>query len=95
MGSKFANVPVDEGTKIIHQQEAQFGDYPVLYQKWCWDGIVAESLIFANEDITGLSVEALAKEVEHSPMNKQNSPITFKQSDSGFTFVNLNFEVLE
>lgn len=90
---KFANVPKDEGTAIICQQETLFGDYPVLYQKWCWDGVVAESLIFANEDITGLSVEALTKAVAESPMNKLKSQITVKQSDSGFAFVNFNFEV--
>ncbi|KJV06072.1 hypothetical protein VZ94_13680 [Methylocucumis oryzae] len=58
------------------------------------DGIMAESLIFANEDIVDLSIEALIKEVEQSSMNKQNLQITAKQSNSGFTFVNLNFEVL-
>ncbi|WP_157844933.1 hypothetical protein [Methylocucumis oryzae] len=55
---------------------------------------MAESLIFANEDIVDLSIEALIKEVEQSSMNKQNLQITAKQSNSGFTFVNLNFEVL-
>jgi hypothetical protein len=95
MGSKFANVPLDEGTTIIFQQEALFGNYPVLYQKWRWEGVVAESFVFANEDIADLSDEALAKEVEESPMNKKNSRITFKKTDDGFTFVNFNFEVLE
>jgi hypothetical protein len=96
MGSKFANIPVDEDTIIIYQQEALLGNYSVLYQKWRWEYVVAESLIFANEDIADLSDEALTKEVKESPMmNKQNSRVTLKKTDDGFTFVNFNFEVLE
>lgn len=49
--SKFENVPVEEDTKIIFEQEATLGEYEVLYQKWFWDGISAESIIFANEDV--------------------------------------------
>ncbi len=96
MTSKFANIPVDEDTTIIYQQETLLGNYRVLYQKWHWENIVAESVIFANEDITDLSDEELAKEVKESPMmTKQNSRITVNKTDDGFTFVNFNFEVLE
>jgi len=95
MSSKFACVPIEEDTKVIDQLEAMLGCYPVLYQKWHWDGIVAESFIFANEDIAGLSDEELEKEVKESPMCKENSRITVKRTDDGFTFVNFNFEVLE
>ncbi len=51
MASKFERVPVEEDTKIIFQQEAILGEYDVLYQKWYWDGITAESIIFANEEM--------------------------------------------
>ena len=90
--SKFKNVPVEEDTKIIYQQEASLGEYEVLYQKWYWDGISAESIIFANEDVDGLEDKEIEAEVKTSPLLKKNTSITLKRSQSGFTFVNFNFE---
>lgn len=92
MINKFDKVPVEEDTKIIFQQEAKLGEYDVLYQKWYWDGITAESIIFANQDIAGLDEEKITAEVKSSPLVNQDSQITFKRSDSGYTFVNFNFE---
>jgi len=47
--SKFQNVPVEEDTKILFQAEGTLGEYRVLYQIWVWDGIFAESIIFAEQ----------------------------------------------
>ena len=92
MASKFERVPVEEDTKIIFQQEAKLGEYDVLYQKWYWDGITAESIIFANEDIVGIADDEVEAEVRTSPLLNADSKITLKRSESGFTFVNFNFE---
>ena len=92
MSNKFDTVPVESDTKILSQTISKFGDYDVLYQKWFWSGITAESLIFANNDVAGLSHEKLEQDLRTSPLFKQGS-ITIKKSDSGFTFVNFNFEV--
>jgi hypothetical protein len=93
MISKFANIPVEADTKIISQLETMLGSYSVLYQKWVWDGITAESIIFANEDIASLTDEELEKKVKDSPICRENSQITIRKTD-GFTFVNFNFDVL-
>ncbi len=93
MTGKFDNVPVDDDTRIILQLETRLGPYDVLYQKWVWDGITAESLIFSNEDIAGIDEEDLIREVRASPWTKGDTDITVKQSESGYTFVNFNFEV--
>ncbi len=90
--SKFKNVPVEKGTKIIFQQEATLGEYEVLYQKWYWDGITAESIIFMNDDISGLNDNEIEFEVRTSPLLSQDSSITLSRSESGYTFVNFNFE---
>ena len=92
MASKFERVPVEEDTKIIFQQEAKLGEYDVLYQKLYWDGITAESIIFANEDIVGIADDEVEAEVRTSPLLNADSKITLKRSESGFTFVNFNFE---
>ncbi|MGR8940620.1 MAG: hypothetical protein ACU83V_06980 [Gammaproteobacteria bacterium] len=71
MADKFANVPADAETRILFQQEARIGEYDVLYQKWVWEGISAESLIFVNDDIAGLEDDDLEKQVKALPLFKQ------------------------
>ena len=90
--SKFKNVPVEKDTKIIFQKEATLGEYEVLYQKWYWDGITAESIIFVNDDISGLDDNEIEVEVRASPLLNKDSSITLSRSESGYTFVNFNFE---
>lgn len=48
--------------------------------------------MFANEDIVNLDDKEIELEVRKSPLIEQNSSITVKGSESGFTFVNFNFE---
>ena len=96
MGEKFNSVPVEDDTKIIFQLECSFGKYDVLYQKWFWDGIMAESIIFDDEDVSELNDEEIEAELRESPLiKKANSCITIKRSESGFTFVNFNFELAQ
>lgn len=90
MSNKFDAVSVESDTKLLFQAIGKLDDYDVLYQKWFWDGITAESFIFSNEDIACLSHKELEHEVKTSPLVKQDSSITIK-SDGGFTFVNFNF----
>lgn len=89
--SKFKNVPIEEDTKILSQQEVMLGEYEVLYQKWYWDGIRAESIIFSSEDVSTLDDEAIEKEVRSSPLVSSGSSVTLKRTDSGYVFVNFNF----
>jgi len=74
MSDKFKNVPVEEGTNIIFSLEAQFGDYEILYQKWSWEGVTAESLIFDSRDVAGLTDGELIAEVKTSPLLKRGQP---------------------
>ena len=92
MSNKFERVPVEEDTTILSQQEAKLGEYDVLHQRWYWDGIIAECIIFANEDIVSITDDEVETEVRMSPLVKADSKITLKRSKSGFTFVNFNFE---
>lgn len=91
MTDKFKNVPVEEDTKILFRNEAKFGKYEVLYEMWSWEGISAESIIFESDDISDLTDEELEQEVRKSPLVKNDSAVTIKRLDAGFTFVNFNF----
>ena len=93
MSDKFDTVPVEEDTQVLASLKATLGEYEVLYQKWFWDGITAESIIFISEDVEQMSDKGLETKVRTSPAVKSDSEITIKRSDSGFTFVNFNFEV--
>lgn len=57
MKEKFKDLPVEEDTQIILSTEAKIAEYEVVYQKWHWDGIHAESIIFFNKDVAELSEE--------------------------------------
>lgn len=89
---KFENVKTDEDTVITSQVECMFGDYDVLYQKWIYDGIDAESLIFCNDDIATSPLNDLVDDVRKSPLvNDSNKEITTSVNEQ-YTFVNFNFK---
>ncbi len=89
MHSKFANVTVETETRILCRKIINLDNVDVLHEHWCFDGITAESVIFANADITNLSQEDLEQIVKSSVLFKQGScTVTF---GADFTFVNFNF----
>ncbi len=91
MTEKFKDVPVEQDTQIIASMEAKVEKYDVLYQKWYWSGIHAESVIFYNEDIAALTEEEVKKEVALcTALVKQDSQLTYKKGEK-YTFVNFNF----
>jgi len=92
MSDKFDTVPVEEDTQILASLKANLGEFEILYQKWFWDGITAESFIFLSEAVQQMSDKELEVEARTSPAIKADSEITIQRSDSGFTFVNFNFE---
>ena len=94
MSDKFKNVPKDEGTKIISQNEMKLGIYDVLFEQWFFEGIAANSFIFDNKDIKDLSDEELKTLVKPHVRIYPASEIIVKRSESGFTFVNFNFTVI-
>jgi hypothetical protein len=92
VSDRFGSVPVEGDTRISFRKETKIGNYNVLHEKWNWEGIKAESLIFANNDVSKLSDEEIIKEVRESPFINEGSDITLKRSKE-FTYVNFNFEM--
>ena len=91
MSNKFDAVPEEDDTLILAQIEADLDGYDALYQKWQWDGITAESIIFLTSDVSALSEDEIKVMVCSSPIVTNKESITFKEADSGYTFVNFNF----
>jgi hypothetical protein len=94
MSDKFKNKLTDNDTKILFEIEANLGEYKIMHEKWSWDGVYGESIFFANEDITHLNQSDLITLVKSLPLVEPDSTLTYKKSDSGFTFVNFNFHAL-
>jgi len=91
MTEKFKDIPVKEDTQIIFSIEARIGQNKEIYQKWFWEGIHAESIIFYNEDIAELSEEQIKNEVDSCmAIVKEGSQTTYKKGEK-YTFVNFNF----
>jgi hypothetical protein len=92
MNKKFKSIPIEPDTKVLFQNETNLCGYPVRYEIWSWDGYRAVSLIFLNEDVSGLSDKEIEKVVIESGLMQEESGITINRSDSGFVFVSFNFE---
>ena len=84
ISKKFKNIPVENDTRILERREMKIEGYDVVYEKWFWEGIRAESYIFCNEDIEGLSEEDVLGLV-----GKSNE--TYKKTEH-YTFVNFGVE---
>ena len=90
MNEKFNNIPVEEDTKILMSSPMKWGELDIVYQKWKWEGITAESIIFLTEDIKEMDDEALEDDVRDGPIVREDSQVTIKRGEK-FTFVNFNF----
>ncbi len=90
MNEKFKNLPVEEGTKILFSSPMKWGELDIVYQKWNWDGITAESIIFLSEDVKEMDDKALEADVRDGPLVKKDSKMTISRTDK-YTFVNFNF----
>ncbi len=90
MSNKFENIPVEEDTKIIMSSPMRWGELDIVYQKWNWEGITAESIIFLTENIKEMDDAALEADVRNGPLVKSSSQVTIKRMEK-YTFVNFNF----
>lgn len=91
MNQSFNNVPKDKGTRIIDQQELTIDTLTALKQRWIWDGVLADSLIFHSHDIEGLDDDALLSFINLHTDTMIIGSVTFKRNQSGYCFVNFNF----
>lgn len=86
----FDDVPVEEDTRIKSRKLLNIDGLDARYEKWFWDGIYGESLIFYSEDIVDLSDEALKVFVTSSQLVNDTKSMTVKREEK-YTFVNFNF----
>ncbi len=66
--SKFNNIPEQKDNEIIFRAETRFGDFDVVYEKWEWDGILAESIIFDEDDVSEMDDDEIINQEKDSPL---------------------------
>ena len=90
--SKFNNIPEEKDTEIIFRVEAKLGDFDILYEKWKWDGILAESIIFDEDDVSEMDDDEIINQVKDSPLfdDKIYKGDPTIRHNSGFIFVNFS-----
>ncbi|MEX1346406.1 MAG: hypothetical protein AB1Z31_01635 [Desulfobacterales bacterium] len=91
MKSRFNVVPIETDTTILFQQEGKLDEFSVRFEIWSWDGIEAESIIFLNADVVGLTDQEIKTLARKSPIVKEGSAMTLNRS-TDFIFCNFNFE---
>lgn len=91
MSDKFKNVPVEKDTIIVSRTDIKLDSYDVLYELWYWKGIIANSIIFDDNDITDVDDDALKVLVKPYIREKPETEVIVKRTDSGYTFVNFNY----
>jgi len=92
MEDKFKDISIDKDTAILFEEQMKFGKEDIVYQKWIFDGIVGESIIFYAKDVEYLGEDELKQYVNDSGLVNANSSITISKNDVKYTFVNFNFQ---
>jgi hypothetical protein len=90
MTGKFDQLPQDQGRTILSQRETRVGDLKALHQRWSWDGITAESLVFRSEDVAHLADEEVVRRLVSHPGYRLGAEVSLTRLDSGYTFANFN-----
>lgn len=88
---KFRDIPVDEDTRIISREFVKVGDLDAVREKWSWEGILGETLIFATGDVKDMDDVALEQLLREQEKLEDNLKVIIKRGER-FVFVNFRFE---
>ena len=86
----FTHRHIDQDTRVLGEEYRRHDGYDLLMERWVWDGIKGNSIIFLTRQVGGLSdftLEDLAREIAGlEPFDR----VTLKREE-GFTYVNYGF----
>lgn len=89
MGSKFSHLPEREGVTVIFEQETTVGGLDAFHQKWYDGSVAADSLLFAESDVAGMSDVELETVVRRSSMTTADAPVSLERN-GGFRRADFN-----
>lgn len=89
---KFARVPLDDDTCIRSQQQISVTGIDALHQRWVWDGIAGESLVFIAAEIPGATDQQIVSMASDAGLAVDDDDFTVKRTENGFVFLNFGFD---
>jgi len=91
---KFLNLPVEPETEILESDVIYVGERECLLEKWRWDGVYAQSIVFLMEDVDALSDRQLIDLlISEAILKEDDKSYTLKRNAGGYDFINFNFSV--
>ncbi len=88
---KFGAVPVEPDTRVLSRKHCLVGGYEALHERWVWDGIHGETVVFVSSEVCHLEDDQLRALITASEFFHTGTPTTVKRSETGYTLVNFNF----
>jgi hypothetical protein len=55
----FQSVTPEEGTRITSVRYGYVGQFPIRQERWSWDGIKGQTVVFRPEDVMRMSMVSL------------------------------------
>ncbi len=86
----FKSRSIDEDTKILSATYISHDGLDVLWEKWFWDGIKGNSLIFLSEQVKEISDTALEETVKGIAEDISGDTTLSRKGE--FTYFNFNFK---
>jgi hypothetical protein len=90
VNDKFKAIPVEEDTRILQKKLMTVNGIDARFERWAWEGVIGESLIFVTEEISNLSDEQLWQSIVNQLSIRDMKHTIKRQID--YSFVNFNFE---
>jgi 5'(3')-deoxyribonucleotidase len=92
---KFKALPEEKESLTTLREFIKIGNLRLLHEKWCWEGVNGETLIFDQKDVTQLNRDNLTKIVRVSGLVKDEGLIEINDKTPGFIFANFNGELAD
>lgn len=91
MPPPFHTLDTDPDTTILMRELLEIQEHPVVHERWRWDGITGESLIFSLADVANVNDAELIAWSHSSGMVSVNEKPQVKRSESGFVFLSFGY----
>lgn len=95
MHSKFLNVSVQPGTKILNTLQTTFHGIDCMYQFWKSKTIQGSSIIFYSDDISANTDKEIESWIREFPLLIEKGSVVKVSRDKASQYVIVSFNFLE
>ncbi len=87
----FEGLTIDPETRLESRRKLELDGLACVHEKWSWDGVVGETLVFRESDVGQHDDAALEALARRSGCVELGSAVTMTRDRDGYAFVNFNF----